>query len=125
LSLLFIFAIDDWSIRSKSIKKNALTMKSPTHIHHSRNASASDHEDVVGDLIPALKAKVGKRLVRQFGRTVPGSLIGRALDEAVESASATGFPHLFFPALAEEKVRLVFTAISHDLRERATLRHAA
>ena len=100
-------------------------MKPPTHIHRSRNASALDHEDEVNALIPALKAKVGKRLVRQFGRTVSGSLIGRALDEAVESASATGFPHLFFPALAEEKVRLVFAAISRDLQERGPLQHAA
>jgi len=100
-------------------------MKSRTNIRSAKNASASAQEDPVDALIPALKAKVGKRLVRQFGRTVPGSLIGRALDEAVETASSTGFPHLFFPALAEEKVRLVFAAISQDLRERGTLQHAA
>lgn len=100
-------------------------MKSRTPIRSARTASASAHEDPLEVLIPALKAKVGKRLVRQFGRTVPGSLIGRALDEAVETALSTGFPHLFFPALAEEKVHLVFAAISHDLRERGALQHAA
>ena len=100
-------------------------MKSRTNIRSSRNASVSTHEDHFENLIPALKARVGKRLVRQFGGTVPGSLIGRALDEAVETASSTGFPHLFFPALAEEKVHLVFAAISRDLQERATLQHAA
>jgi hypothetical protein len=100
-------------------------MKSRTNIRDARNASASTHEDSLDFLIPALKAKVGKRLVRQYGRTVPGSLIGRALDEAVETASSTGFPHLFFPALAEEKVRLVFAAISQDSQERAALQYAA
>jgi len=100
-------------------------MKSRTNFHSAGNASASTHQDLSEILLPALKAKVGKRLVRQFGRTVPGSLIGRALDEAVETAASTGFPHLFFPALAEEKVQLVFAAISQDLQERATLRHAA
>jgi len=100
-------------------------MRSHTHIRSSRIASASAPEDRFDALIPALKARMGKRLVRQFGRTVPGSLIGRALDEAVETATSTGFPHLFFPALAEEKVRLVFAAISQDLHERAALQHAA
>jgi hypothetical protein len=100
-------------------------MKSHANIRSARNTSASAHEEPFDNLIPALKARVGKRLVRQFGRTVPGSLIGRALDEAVEAATSTGFPHLFFPALAEEKVHLVFTAISQDSQERAALLHAA
>ena len=100
-------------------------MKSRTNIRSSGTASASAHKDPVDALIPALKARVGKRLVRQFGRTVPGSLIGRALDEAVETASSTGFPYLFFPALAEEKVRLVFAALSQDMQERGALQHAA
>jgi hypothetical protein len=100
-------------------------MKSPANTRSARIASASADVNPFAALIPALKAKVGKRLVRQFGRTVPGSLIGRALDEAVETASSTGFPHLFFPALAEEKVHLVLAAISQDLQERTALQHAA
>ena len=100
-------------------------MKSTTPIRTSRNTSASTHDDSVETLIPALKARVGKRLVRQYGRTVPGSLIGRALDEAVETASSTGFPFLFFPALAEEKVHLVFAAITHDAHQRGAFQHAA
>ena len=100
-------------------------MKARTNFRAARIATASSFENPLESLIPALKARVRKRLVRQFGRTVPGSLIGRALDEAVETASSTEFPHLFFPALAEEKVRLVFAAISRDMQERAALQHAA
>ena len=100
-------------------------MKLHTNIRSARNANPSAQENPFASLIPVLKAKVGKRLVRQFGRTVPGSLIGRALDEAVETASSTGFPHLFFPALAEEKVHLVSVAISRDSQERGAFQHAA
>ena len=100
-------------------------MKSHASLRSIRIATDSTDEIPLEVLLPALKARVGKRLVRQFGRTVPGSLIGRALDEAVETASSTGFPHLFFPALAEEKVHLVFEAITRDLRERGALQHAA
>jgi hypothetical protein len=100
-------------------------MNTRTNTHGARTSNASTQENSLANLIPALKAKMGKRLVRQFGRTVPGSLIGRALDDAVETASATGFPHLFFPAIAEEKVHLVFTALSQEMHERAAFRHAA
>jgi hypothetical protein len=100
-------------------------MKSHTTIRSAGSTGASNYEESLENLIPALKAKVGKRLVRQFGRTVPGSLIGRALDEAVETASSTGFPFLFFPALAEEKVHLVFAAITHDAHQRGAFQHAA
>jgi hypothetical protein len=100
-------------------------MNTRTNTRGGRTSSASTQANPFANLVPELKARMGKRLVRQFGRTVPGSLIGRALDEAVEIASATGFPHLFFPALAEEKVHLVFTAISQEMHERAALQHAA
>jgi len=100
-------------------------MKNHTNIRSARISSASTDENPFAGVIPMLKAKVGKRLVRQFGGRVPGSLIGRALDEAIETATLTGFPHLFFPALAEEKVGLVLAAISEHSHERGALQHAA
>lgn len=98
-------------------------MKARSNIRHSANGSAFAPE--ISALIHQLKAKVGKRLVRQFGGIVPGSLIGRALDEAVETASSTGFPHLFFPILAEEKVRLVSVAVHQELLDHPVFSHAA
>ena len=78
--------------------------------------SRSSVQQSVADLcavVRRLKTSVGQRLKREFRRQVPGVLIERALDEAVETAVATGFPHLFFPALAEERVRLVSASL-HD-----------
>jgi len=100
-------------------------MKANSTIRHSSNGSVSTPAISLVGILPQLKAKVGKRLVRQFGRVVPGSLIGRALDEAIEAAASTGFPHLFFPLLAEEKVQLVSRAVREELHERPMLRHAA
>ena len=45
---------------------------------------------------------------------VPVSLIRRALDEAEEVASATGFPHLFFPELAAEQIRRIAAALEPE-----------
>jgi hypothetical protein len=77
------------------------------------------------DLVRDLKNTVGQRLTREFRRQLPVPLIRRALDEAAESAWTTGFPHLFFPALAEERVRLVHAAIHSESRDSRTLRRAA
>ncbi|HEY3901026.1 MAG TPA: hypothetical protein VGM54_20610 [Chthoniobacter sp.] len=58
-----------------------------------------------------LRRAVSARLMRDFGVRVPPTLIRRVLDEAMETVQETGFPHLFFPAVAEEKARLVFAAL--------------
>lgn len=100
-------------------------MNPRSNLRKSLNGSVFTPVNPFAHLVPQLKAKVGKRLVRQFGRIVPGSLIGRALDEAIETASATGFPHLFFPILAEEKVRLVSHAVADEVHEHSALSHAA
>ena len=59
-----------------------------------------------------LRRTVSARLIRDYGVRIPPPLIRRVLDEAMEVAQETGFPNLFFPAVAEEKARLVFTALS-------------
>jgi hypothetical protein len=58
-----------------------------------------------------LRRAVSARLMRDFGVQVPPALIRRVLDEAMETVQETGFPNLFFPAVAEEKARLVFAAL--------------
>jgi hypothetical protein len=62
-------------------------------------------------LVGDLRRTVATRLMREFGVRIPPPLIRRVLDEAVEVAQETGFPNLFFPAIAEEKARLVFASL--------------
>src|ERR1700733_570743 len=59
-----------------------------------------------------LRRTVFSRLMRDFGVRIPPPLIRRVLDEAMEVAHQTGFPNLFFPAVAEEKARLVSAALA-------------
>lgn len=79
-------------------------------------------------LANGLRRTVSTRLMREFGVRVPPALIRRVLDDASEIAQETGFPNLFFPALAEEKARLVLTSLGdhhpHDHSD-GTLSHAA
>lgn len=72
-----------------------------------------------------LKRSVTARLTREFGEHLPRPLFRRALDEAETVAHSTGFPNLFFPALAEEKVRLVSAAVAPDSHGRSPLCYAA
>ncbi|MEI9894073.1 MAG: hypothetical protein WDN28_09345 [Chthoniobacter sp.] len=67
--------------------------------------------DSLAPLAGSLRRHVLARLMREFGVRVPPPLIRRILDEAVEVAQETGFPNLFFPAVAEEKARLVFASL--------------
>ena len=57
---------------------------------------------------PALLGAIKSRLVRVFAGVFAGlstPVIRQAVNEAEALAAATGLPHLFLPALAEEKVR--------------------
>jgi hypothetical protein len=58
-----------------------------------------------------LRRTVSTRLMRDFGVRIPPALIRRVLDEAMETVQETGFPNLFFPAVAEEKARFVFATL--------------
>jgi hypothetical protein len=80
--------------------------------------------DSLSDLVGDLKKTVGQRLTREFRECVPVVVIRRALEDAAEVARSTDFPHLFFPALAEEKVRLVSAALC-DEPAQAELLHSA
>lgn len=89
--------------------------------HLQRPASSGPLTPITG----TLKRTVTARLNREFGEQLPQPLFRRAIDDAESVAHATGFPNLFFPALAEEKVRLISTAIAPDSRGCSPLRHAA
>lgn len=63
-----------------------------------------------------LDRKVSHRLLTRFGRKLPEVLIQRALVEAREAASETGWPLLVFPLLAEETVaRLAHVVMAEPL----------
>ncbi|HEX5175746.1 MAG TPA: hypothetical protein VFV83_01890 [Chthoniobacteraceae bacterium] len=51
--------------------------------------------------------RLSRQLRAKYSACVPGSLFKRALDDAHALAHESGFPLLFLPELAEEKVRLV------------------
>ncbi len=63
-------------------------------------------------LTGVLKRSVTDRLSREFGDMIPAPLVRRVVEEAEFVAHETGFADLFFPAVAEEKVRLVAAALS-------------
>lgn len=81
--------------------------------------------DSLADLIGDLKKTVGLRLTREFRECVPVVVIRRAINDAAEIARSTDFPHLFFPALAEEKVRLVSAALCEEPAQAELLHSAA
>jgi hypothetical protein len=66
-----------------------------------------------------LKSRVASRLGGEWRRLVPEALIRRAVDEAEAVARTTEYPQLFFPELAEEKLRAVHRAITADFSHRA------
>ena len=80
--------------------------------------------DSLADLVGGLKKTVSQRLTREFRQCVPVVVIRRAINDAEEVARSTDFPHLFFPALAEEKVRFVSAALC-DKTAPAELTHFA
>jgi hypothetical protein len=65
-------------------------------------------------LVNGLKKSLEDRLTLEFRNCLSGALIRHALDEAALTAQTTEFPHLFFPALAEEKVRMISAAVCND-----------
>jgi hypothetical protein len=73
-----------------------------------------------------LKRSVTARLSREFGEMLPAPLVRRVVEEAECVAHETGFPDLFFPEVAQEKVRLVAAALSDSpFRKSRQLRSAA
>jgi hypothetical protein len=77
-------------------------------------------------LTGVLKRSVTARLSREFGEMLPAPLVRRVVEEAEYVARETGFTDLFFPAVAEEKVRLVAAALSDNpFQKSRQLRSAA
>jgi hypothetical protein len=76
-------------------------------------------------LTGTLKRTVTARLSREFGDMLPEPLLRRVVKEAECVAHESGFPNLFFPALADEKVRLVAAALSDSPFARPRQLHAA
>jgi hypothetical protein len=74
-----------------------------------------------------LRRAVSAQLMHEFGVQLTPPLIRRVVDEASDLAQETGFPNLFFPALAQEKARLVFASLRHPSFDQAPsiLRRAA
>lgn len=89
--------------------------------HLQRPASLASLSPLTG----VLKRTVTARLNREFRDALPAPLIRRVVEEAEYAARQTGFADLFFPAVAEEKVRLVAQALSDSPFRPANLQHAA
>ena len=103
-------------------------MKTPSRIvSDSPSTTLRESFDSLCASLNRLKKSVGQRLIREFRQDVPVALIQRALADAEETACDTEFPHLFYPLLAEEKVRLMAAAImTNPFRsQNGTLRSAA
>lgn len=60
--------------------------------------------DDAAELLIGLRERLGAQFFADHGKTVPLSVLRRAMAEAESLALLTPFPHLFLPALAEEKV---------------------
>lgn len=95
------------------------------HPHFVSSPAATGSVLSLADLVGDLRRSVTHRLTREFRGDLPAPLLRRALDEAVESAWTTDFPHLFFPALAEERVRQVHAAIRPESASDRPLPQAA
>jgi hypothetical protein len=72
----------------------------------------------------SMKKALRHRLTEEFEKSLPTALIRRALDEAEQLSASTGFPQLFFPALAEEQVRRI-AVFAHSPQPPPTLKSAA
>jgi hypothetical protein len=98
-------------------------MKHRTKLLAAKPQSVHSLAHLAGDL----RRTVSARLMREFGVRIPPPLIRRVVEEAVEVAQETGFPNLFFPAVAEEKARFVMAALgAHPFDETSrTLSRAA
>jgi hypothetical protein len=59
-----------------------------------------------------LEQDLVQRLTSEWSRIVPGVLVRRAVQEAVEVAQETEFPTLFLPELASEQVRRIAGALT-------------
>jgi hypothetical protein len=59
-----------------------------------------------------LTARICRRLTAKYSQLLPTALLERALNDAEELALQTGYPLLFLPELAEEKVRTVSAFVS-------------
>lgn len=89
-------------------------MKTPSTRRRTASSVSFASVNSLADLIQGLKISVAFRLTKEFRGHLPVALIRRAVEDAAETAQATEFPHLFFPLLAEEKVRLVSAALCED-----------
>ncbi len=77
----------------------------------------------VGRELARQLAEVKRALVREFGSAISGQgqLLSSALNEAEAIAWQTPYPHLFFPALAEEKA----AAVNQWAARQRRVRHAS
>lgn len=96
-------------------------MNSHPRAHLQRPTSITSLSPLTG----VLKRAVTARLSREFGEMLPEPLVRRVVEEAEYVADESGFPNLFFPAVAEEKVRLVAAALSDSPFARPHRLHVA
>lgn len=96
-------------------------MNSHPRSHLQRPSSITSLSPLTG----VLKRTVTARLSREFGDMLPEPLVRRVVEEAEYVARESGFPNLFFPAVAEEKVRLVAAALSDSPFARPRQFHVA
>jgi hypothetical protein len=90
-------------------------------MHATVSAAFAEPTVTVDSAVASLRNAVSGRLACEYAAGMPISLLRRALNDAEDLARGTGFPHLFFPLLAEEKVRLVSAFLADERVATATL----
>jgi hypothetical protein len=76
-----------------------------------------------GAPLRVLALRIARRLRAKYSPCVPTVLLRRALSDATDLAHETGFPLLFLPELAEEKVRIVSNFVGPCDREGTAFHH--
>jgi len=108
------------AINTMAIGKSAETARN--RARRTARAAASERRETAVQF-----TNIKNGLTREFGTALGGhgQLLKSALNEAEALAWQTGYPHLFFPALAEEKALAVNRWAARQRRVREASREMA
>src|SRR4051812_11865378 len=99
----------------------------PNLMNTRRSQSSQSHHALrnSSDGLIVARNTLSRRLTARYKGRIPDVVLRRALDDAEELARSTGFPHLFFPVLAEEKLDFVVRSLLPRAESHESLLSAA